>query len=241
MSITSVLATLHFPDWALAIVQNVDKHQGFYLVSLTFALVVIGLLTCSAASRNDKKRSRPYVIMEPLPGIFYGIRVSNIGLTSAKEITVVSEPSLRMVFPNYKKDISFIKKGVAYLPPRAKLETYIGGFEDIRSDNKAMIYKVKISYKDESGHGYVENFTLDYSLYEGLTLQSRNELSERIQDVCHAIDHLASGLHSRPVLVENYDEHMMRAVETIKTLKVSQNQTEIDKQETAPVEQSMNS
>ena len=211
----AIFTTIQLPDWCVAVVRNLDAHQGFWLVSLTFALVMIGLATCIVATRNDKRRSRPYVVLETVPGVFLGVRMSNIGLTPAQDVRVTSTPTIRIAFDRYKHDISFMSKGVAYLPPRAKFETYIGTFDDLRKECGGMVYKGMISYKDDAGRRYSENFILDYSLYEGLTGTQESDIARRIRECKDELHLLCSGFYKPHVLVDEHEKYEARIMAAI--------------------------
>lgn len=186
-----------------SVVHNFDSHQGFWLVSLTFVLVFIGYATCIVAARNDRRRTRPYVILEALPEMFLGLRLSNVGLTMAKNVKISSTPPIRLVFPKYKQDIRFISRGVACLPPRAFHKTSLGLFEDLRKDNPELVFKGDISYEDDAGHKYSEKFVLDYSLFEDVTLFSDdNDTASRIRELTREFHDFATGFHRPHIVVD---------------------------------------
>lgn len=186
-----------------SVVHNFDTHQGFWLVSLTIALVIIGLATCIVAARNDRRRTRPYVILEALPEMFLGLRLSNVGLTMAKNVKISSTPPIRMAFLKYRQDIRFISRGVACLPPRAFHKTSLGPFEELRKENPELVFKGDISYEDDAGHKYSEKFVLDYSLFEDVTLFSdENDTASRIRELTREFHEFATGFHKPHIVVD---------------------------------------
>jgi hypothetical protein len=198
------------------IVRNFDTHQGFWLVSLTIGLLVIAWRTCIVTSRNDAKRSRPYVILEAMPGIFLGVRLNNVGLTMARNVRIAAIPPIKMAFPNYKRDIKFISKGVDCLSPRMRLETRLGTFSDLQKENPDLVFKGKISYEDDAGLKYSETFVLDYSLFKDITHSSEDDaIASRIQELTREICHLSSGFHQFHVVVDGDKTHRFWAPPTI--------------------------
>lgn len=174
-----------------SVVHNFDTHQGFWLVSLTIVLVFIGIVTCRAASRNDRERSRPYVILEAMPGIFLGVRLSNIGLTMAKNVKVTASPPIKISLGNHIQEPRFLSKGVACLPPRALHKTILGTFADLQKNNPELVFKGTIAYEDDRRHKYSEDFVLDYSLFNDVAYSSdENEIASSIKELVRKIDNI---------------------------------------------------
>lgn len=202
-----MIACSWLPGWIRWVICNFDAHQGFWMVSCTIALVLIGLLTCVYARKSDKARSRPYVILETIPGIFLGVKLSNIGLTAAKNVRVESNPVIRTEFARLCKEIGFLSKGVSYLPPRASFKTSIGTLSALRKANETMIYRGRISYESENGDKYTEDFVLDYSLYEDVTSEPESPIAKRIDELRRILELIANGFYKPHVLVEGYDAY----------------------------------
>jgi len=228
-----MLACVQIQDWVYAVIRNFDAHQGFWLVLLTGLLVVVGFVTCLVAIRNDRKRSRPYVVLETLPGVFLGVKLCNVGLTLAKNVRVISDPPLRLSFKNYRRDINFISKGVPYLPPRAGHETHIGTLDELKMVNPSLLYSGVITYESDSGEKFKEDFTLDYSLYEGVTDAPENEIAKRIRELKELMNLLFTGFHKLHVLTDDYQEYNSRVLAALEEQK---QEVDVSKMETPTVE-----
>lgn len=205
-----ILACTWLPDWVRDVIRNFDAHQGFWFVLLTGLLVVVGFVTCLVTMWNDRKRSRPYVVLETLPGFFLGVKLCNVGLTLAKNVKVVSDPPLRLSFKNYRRDINFISRGVPYLPPRAGHQTHIGTLDELKMVNPDLVFSGTITYESDSGKKFEEDFTLDYSLYEGVTDAPENEIAKRIRELKELLNLLFTGFYKLHVLTDDYQEYNAR-------------------------------
>lgn len=191
-----------FTNLLRPIVRNFDVHQGFWLVSLTIGLLVIAWRTCIVTSRNDAKRSRPYVILEAVSGIFLGVRLNNVGLTMAKNVRITATPPIKMALLGDRRDIKFISKGVDCLPPRMCLETMLGTWTELKKDNPGVVFKGKIAYEDDRGRKYSEEFVLDYSLFEDIALSLKeNSTASSIQELTKELHNYSTGFHNFHVAV----------------------------------------
>ena len=217
----AVFMTIQFPDWCVAIVNNLDRHQGFYMVMLTAALVVCAYMSSRAAVRNielikqnDDKRTLPYVVLEVVNDMpFYGVRMVNLGATAARNIVVRAEPKIEMLFPNYRKPIKFLHDPVAYIAPSASFSTDIGSFRDIEKANPSKLYSGTISFENDEGKKFEHEFVLDFTPYTDAVHKSEktiHHVAQHLEELSREVRHMATGFHKPHVLIEKYDEYQSR-------------------------------
>ena len=210
-----------------------DAHQGSCMVLLTIALVVCGIISCYIAARNIKllrkleaNRSSPYVVIETTQSIpFYGVRIVNMGLTTARNITVETDPKIHIVFPRYQKPIGFLDSKLAVLVPQKEYACDIGSWDNIKKECPLMVYRCVVRYESEWGEKYESEYVLDYSIYEHLVHREERtltDLTRKFDEFCREFRHLTSGFHKLHVLTEDYDAHeekVRKAIEAHREVK----------------------
>lgn len=207
-------------------VDLIDKHQGACMVFLTAALVwfayksaKIALKNLEMIKRNDDKRSQPYVTLEVVNDMpFYGVRMVNLGATSAHNVVVVSEPRIEMLFPNYRKPIKFLHEPVAYLAPSARFETDIGSFRDIEKGNPVKVYSGTISFENDDGEKFVHEFVLDFSPFTDAIhkdVKTVHNVAQQLEDIKKELVNIGSGYHKPHVLVEGHEARQGRVDERL--------------------------
>ena len=200
------------------VIAVLDAHQGSCMVLLTIALVACGILSCFIAAKNIKlmrkieaNRSSPYVVLETTQGIpFFGVRMVNMGLTVARNITVETDPKIHIVFPRYQKPIGFLDSKLAALVPQKAYACDIGSWDNIKTECPSMVYRCIVRYESEWGEKYESEYTLDYSVYEHLIHREERtltDLTKKFEDFCREFHLLASGFHKPHVLTEDYDKY----------------------------------
>lgn len=210
-----------------------DAHQGSCMVLLTIALVACGILSCYIAAKNiklmrqlDTKRSSPYVVIETTQSIpFYGVRMVNMGLTVARNITVETQPKMRIAFSSYQKPIGFLDKMLSVLVPQKAYACDIGSWDDLKKECSALVYRCIVRYESEWGEKYESEYTLDYSVYEHLIHREERtltDLTKKFEDFCREFHLLASGFHKPHVLTEDYDKYNEKIEQMIEDFKAKQ-------------------
>lgn len=208
------------------LVESCDNHQGVYMVLLTGALVwfarksaKIALNNLEMMKRNDDKRSQPYVTLEVVNDMpFYGVRMVNLGATSARNVVVVSEPRIEMLFPNYRKPIKFLHEPVEYMAPSARFETDIGSFRDIEKGNPSKVYSGTISFENDDGEKFVHRFVLDFTPFTDSIHKDEktvHNVAKELEEIKREIQQIALGSHTPHILVEDYDAHNRKIAEFI--------------------------
>ncbi len=200
------------------VIAVLDAHQGSCMVLLTIALVACGILSCFIAAKNIKlmrkieaNRSSPYVVLETTQGIpFFGVRMVNMGLTVARNITVETQPKMRIAFPSYQKPIGFLDKMLSVLVPQKAYACDIGSWDNLKKECPSLVYRCIVRYESEWGEKYESEYTLDYSVYEHLIHREERtltDLTKKFEDFCREFHLLASGFHKPHVLTEDYDKY----------------------------------
>ena len=218
MNMVMAFTCLQLTEWVRAIVDNLDTHQGFYMVVLTLALVFCAYKSARAAVRNielikqnDDKRTLPYVVLEVVNDMpFYGVRMVNLGATAAHNVVVRAKPKIEMVFPNYRKPIKFLHEPVAYLAPSAHFETDIGSFRDIERENPSKIYTGTISFENDDGKRFEHEFVLDFTPYTDTVHKEEktiHHVAKHLEELTREVRHIATGFHKPHILTEDFDSY----------------------------------
>ena len=223
---------------ARKVVVFLDHHEGFFMVVLTAALVFIAwrsakiaLKSLDVMKKNDADRTRPYIALEVVDDRpFYGVRMRNSGQTAARNIVVKSCPEMRLVFSSYNKQIKFLSEPVKYFPPNGCMQTDIGAWRDIENANPEKTYAGTISYEDESGNSYQQDFVLDFSVFTDSVHKSEktiHDVAQQLEKFTREFGHFASGFHKPHVLVEDYLKYEERVAAIVK----AQNEASVEVRE----------
>ena len=199
-------------------VVTIDNHEGFFMVMLTSGLVWFAYKSAKIALRNleliklnDDKRTLPYVTLEVVNDVpFYGVRMVNLGKTSAHNIVVESNPKIEMLFQNYKRPIGFLENRVPYLPPSGHYETDIGSFRDIEKENPSKVYQGRISFQNDDGKTFSHEFVLDFSPYTDAIykdVKTVHDVARQLEEIKREMSNLGTGFHKPHVLIEGYAEY----------------------------------
>ena len=208
----------NFLDELACVVTILDAHQGSCMVLLTIALVACGIISCYIAAKNIKlmreletKRSSPYVVLETTQSIpFFGVRMVNMGLTVARNITVETQPKMRIAFPSYQKPIGFLDKMLSVLVPQKAYACDIGSWDDLKKECPSLVYRCIVRYESEWGEKHESEYALDYSVYEHLIHREERtltDLTKKFEDFCREFHHFATGFYKPHVLTEDYDKY----------------------------------
>ena len=201
-----------------SVISMLDAHQGSCMVLLTIALVVCSLVSCIIAAisiwlmrKLDAKRSSPYVVVETTQCVpFFGVRLVNMGLTTARNVTVETRPQMRIAFPSYQKPIGFLDNSLHVVVPQKSYSCDIGSWDQIKKDCPSMVYRCTVRYESEWGEKYESEYALDYSVYEHLIHRDEKtltDLTKKFEDFCREFHSLVTGFYKPHVLTEDYDAY----------------------------------
>ena len=218
-------------SYILTMVRFLDAHQGSCMVLLTIGLFICAGVSCWIAAKNiktmkqlDAKRSSPYVVIETTHNLpYYGVRLVNMGLTTARNVKVTATPKIEIALPNFPNAIRFIEEGVAVLVPNGAHATDLGTFDMLRKSNPSLVYRCSVSYESDWGEKFSTECVLDYSLYEGLAYRGTktvHDLTKQFESFAKDFHLLAMGFHKLHVLTEDFDaynEKIDRLVEACET------------------------
>lgn len=201
-----------------AVLAFLENHQGACMVVLTLMLAFFAAVSCIIAANSvrlmgklEAKRSRPYVLLETTNSVpFFGVKISNMGLTAARRVTVETKPRLQTVFSTYRRPVGFLDRQFSILVPQKSYSTDLGDWDELKRENPSMIYQCTIRYESEWGDKYVSDCVLDYSIYENLANKREGTVSDLVQkfdEFTRAFGHLTTGGHKLHVLTEDYHAH----------------------------------
>ena len=217
-------------DHLSSLVKLLDAHQGTCMVFLTVALAICAAISCWYSAKNirlvkalETKRSNPYLILETTQKLpMYGIKMSNVGLTAARNVRVESTPEIKILLSNFGKTIGFLAPGVPFLVPGGSHATIIGTFQDIKESNPSLKYRCTIHYESDYGEKFCTECELDFSLFEGLAYhpqKSMVDIDKRFEELVREIHLIGSGVYNPHVLTETYAEHRARIEKELENVR----------------------
>lgn len=189
------------------IVKCLNDNQGTVMAVLTLVYVlttiVIAALSLKAtrlSQRNidtlvllEKNRLRPYVIFNISSSTTTRTThalLTNVGLTSAHDIKVSTEPLLNGVINEEERESALTTQKISLLPPGEHLVDVLGPSPSFHQRYPEPLFKGSVEYKDAEGIGYKENFQIDLTflkkrLYvgESTTEDELNEMNATLKKI----------------------------------------------------------
>jgi len=179
-------------------IEWININQGFTLAILTsiyviatLVIVIIMLISNKLTRKSiqtslelEKNRLRPYVIFNiVLKKRIVNAEISNIGLTSAKNITLNCLPKL--IIRNYKneRETALTRHKIKFLPPNQIISDFIdisAGFFKHYTDPH---FKGDISYEDEYGKSYNETFEIDLNCQGDTTYIEEKDVGKELENI----------------------------------------------------------
>ena len=212
------------------VVDVLGRHQGSCMILLTIALVACSIISCYIAAKNIKimrkleaKRSSPYVVLETTQSVLvFGIRMVNMGLTTARNIIVETQPIMRIAFPSCQKPIGFLDKMLPVLVPHKSYACDIDSWDNLKKECPSMVYRCVVRYESEWGEKYESKYTLDYSVYGHLIHHEKRtltDLTKKFEDFCREFHLFAIGHYNPRILIEDYDKYSEKIEQVIADFK----------------------
>lgn len=144
----------------------------------------------------EKDKSRPTVVfkIEPTKVILLEVNIKNIGVSTAYNIKVKSDPEVRRFDGDEK--IKFISEGIPSLPPGSEISTIIGSFEEFNKAVESKVVTGFVEYERLDKKKYKEEFHIDLSLYEGTSKireKGNHEIAKELEKIRTELSHITSG------------------------------------------------
>lgn len=187
-----------------------NENNGFLLVILTAVYVIATIITVRKMAKSneiaqnsmeifaefEKDKSRPTVVfkIEPTKIILLEVNIKNIGVSTAYNIKVKTDPEIRRFDGDEK--IKFISEGIPSLPPGSEISTIIGSFEEFTKAVSCKVVTGFIEYERLDKKKYKEEFHIDLSLYEGTSKireKGAHEIAKELEKIKTELSHLTSG------------------------------------------------
>lgn len=144
--------------------------------------------------RSRKAEYRPYVVvyMDYQPNGVVQLIVQNIGKKMANLVRISTDKDIK--FPKEKPlcESRSMKDGIPNLPPGHPITFFLGFAWDMQDDNNnAPSYIAKISYSDETGESYEEEYILDINYFnesKQLVLKGMHDLVKEVEKIRKCIN-----------------------------------------------------
>ena len=213
-----------------SIIQWCNANQGFLSGCLSLAYVVATIWLVSLARKQlanaaelERSRTRPFVTFELiLDPPYVMVHITNSGQRSAKDLRITISPRLQCVLggegsvPAEERtlDIAFIERGVAMLSPGRTITAIAGPWRRFRSAYPELRFEGKLSYQDDAGYPYVENFIIDLSAYKDVLYRQTSgiaDVAKQLEAIGRTLNQFATG-YTKP-LIRTMTEEQYRAEE----------------------------
>ncbi len=172
----------------------------FFYVAATILLVRLALRQARLTEHSiamlreaEHNRYRPYVIFDIIwefsECTAYAV-VKNTGVTPAIDVKIGVEP--RLHWPNDKKGIDFVEKGIAYLAPNRVISEPFSWSKDFHDSYAPFVFKGSVGYSDPTGTTYLEKFHIDISYTQTMGAIGKPDVPHEIEKIRKALETIAS-------------------------------------------------
>jgi len=137
-------------------------------------------------------------------------KVSNTGLSSAKNVAIIVTPELFALFggknamPPEEKElpIPFLDKKIPLIVPGRTIKTEIGGWERFKIRYPTLSFNFDVKYADSSDISYEEHGIIDLNVEVGTFHTGRKDIDDlvrEIEKIRDTLDRVASGF-DKPIV-----------------------------------------
>jgi hypothetical protein len=99
---------------------------------------------------------------------FMDLVIQNIGLGPAYNIEFEVHPDFEYEKGKFLSEIGFMKKGLKYLAPNQKLQSFLTNTSENFEDKIKNSFKIKVVYQNSVGKIYEDTYLIDFSQWMGL-------------------------------------------------------------------------
>lgn len=175
------------------LIEWLNNNEGASLAILTFVYTVATILILLANRKSVKEMERtreaeyrPYVVvyMDYQPNGAVQLIVKNVGRKMAYSVRISTDKDIQ--FPKEKplSESRLMKEGIPNLPPGHPITFLLGVAWDLQDENKNVpSYKARVTYSDERGKTYEEDYILDINYFNGSTQLMLKGLHDLVKEV----------------------------------------------------------
>ena len=158
-------------------------------VTATLVLVLLGWRNLRVLVALERRRSRPYVVFDVImEQRAIKAVVSNVGLTSARDVKITIEPQLQRL----GRPSPLTSEAIAYLAPGRDVADFIEGAPAFYNEWPNPRFVGTVAYGDDAGKRYQETFTIDLGYRRELLSVSTPEIPEELSKIRAALETMAS-------------------------------------------------
>ncbi len=144
---------------------------------------IVGLRQVGEAKKLREQQARPFVVVDfDVEDFLFFLRVTNIGTTLARNVTISITPPLTSSIDSTDQRVQALKiftDGIATLAPGKELRTLFDSAIQRNRDAFPDVYIARVTYADESlKREFNEDITLDLGVYWGLQTVNRDDLHD---------------------------------------------------------------
>lgn len=211
-----------------------NANQGFIMTLLTFVYVIATIRLVRLAQRQaqtavelERSRTRPVILFDlVIKRNFVFAAVKNCGLSPAKDVHIIVTPNIEYIgsssnpdssvhsYGVKSKEIPFIVKGVAMMPPQGEISALVGFFGFVRDAHPELRFEGKVSYCSTDGISYSEPFIVDLSARDGalsIATKDIHDVAQQLESIAKSLDRISSEL--REPLIRTMTEEQYQAKE----------------------------
>lgn len=184
-----------------------NVNQGFCMVLLTFAMAVCAMVSCRISAKAMREQSRPHVVVAPCSferDLYFGVALRNCGMSTAYDIQFKWETAPICPWRSMaaSAESKFLQEPIGSLRAGVGYKTFLGTIKDLKGNEKDLVYRGWVTYKDSTGKKYREDLVVDFHMFDKRGIvpddigEDTNKMLMRISDQLAAIrgytDHLKS-------------------------------------------------
>ena len=216
------------------------------LLTLVYVLATLGLVWLArrqvrSAMDLERSRTRPVILFDlVLKRSFVFATVKNCGLTPAKDVHITVSPNIEFIgttsnpdssahsYGVKRKEIPFIVKGVAMMPPRGEISALMGFFAFVRDAHPELRFEGNVSYCSTDGISYTEPFIVDLSARDGalsIVTKDIHDVAQQLESIAKSLDRISSELREpfiRTMTEEQYQAKEKSLMDSLDKLQSSE-------------------
>lgn len=224
------------------------------MVLLTFAYVIATIWLVRLAQKQvktvtdlERSRTRPFIIFDLVVNKnFVFATIKNTGLTPAKDVRITVSPNIEYIGSSNNPDTSvvsygvknreipFIAKGIAMLPPQKEIEALMGFFGFVRDAHPELQFQGKASYYGTDGVSYLEPFIIDLSARDGIlqiATKDIEDVAKQLESIASTLDRISTGSRQpliRTITDKEYQAQEQAAIESLMSMQSGESPPEDD-------------
>ena len=176
------------------------------LATLVYAILTWKLVSETKRMREAQTEPKISISIQPREESInmVDIIIQNIGLGPAYNIAFELDGDFYFFKDRLFSDIGFIKKGIKYLAPNQKKQSFLTSMTENYEEKQEISIGIDVNYKNSSGKAYYDNYTINFSELKGLLQLGTpplHAMARNIEKIKDDIHHITTGFHKPKIVI----------------------------------------